>query len=307
MQTLNLYDSPLCNEEASRALFSSAHLAGLRGLYLGEGDATPGMVSILAERLFGLRELYLWDFHQGELGDEGLTLLANSPAFASLRTLDLLQTGVRAEGARAVAESPHLRQLESLSFGFQACGYAPNYIGPEGVRHLARSPQLAGLRTLRLGLTRAGTAGVCELVKSPHLCRLKTLDLGLNELQDDAAVALAEWPGMATVAWLNLSSNKIGSKGVAALANSVYVAKLEALGLSMMPEIGEAGLLALAASPHLHRLRQLWLWGQGYSEAAIAILLGENRFAQLTALSIGGLNETQRARLKAHFGDRVSC
>jgi hypothetical protein len=71
------------------------------------------------------------------VGKAGLTTLANSPAFAGLTTLDLLQTGDGADGARAVAESPHLRRLTSLSLGFQACGDAPNYIGAEGIRHLA--------------------------------------------------------------------------------------------------------------------------------------------------------------------------
>ncbi|HJZ59837.1 MAG TPA: hypothetical protein VKE74_33150 [Gemmataceae bacterium] len=303
VQALNLYQSPI-GEEAVRTLFGLPHLAELRGLHLGEGDATPGMVAVLAECLSGLRELYLWDFHEGELGDAGLAALANHSAFAGLTALNLLQTGVGPDGARAVAESPHLHHLESLSFGFQACGYAPNYIGPEGVRCLARSPQLAGLSHLGLGLTRAGSAGVRELAASPHLGRLKSLNLGLNEIRDDGAAALAEWPGLATIAWLNLSSNDIGAAGVAALAKSPHTAKLETLGLSMN-RVGTNGLRALAESPHLARLRTLWLFAHDLDESAVAVLLGDNRFAQLAELHLGGLNEPQRVRLKTHFGDRI--
>jgi hypothetical protein len=306
LRTLDLYQSPLGGEEAGKVLFGSPYLAGLRGLHLGEGDATPGMVSVLAECLSGLRELYLWDFHQGELGNAGLTTLANSPAFAGLTTLNLLQTGVGADGARAVAESPYLRRLESLSFGFQACGYAPNYIDPEGIRHLARSPQLAGLRHLGLGLTRAGSAGVRELAASPHLELLKSLDLGLNDIRDNGVGVLAEWPCLAGVVWLNLSTNEVRSEGVAALARSPHATKLETLGLAMT-RVGTDGIRALAESPFLDRLRTLWLPGHGLDADAVEILLGDNRFAQLAELHLGGLNEVQRVRLKTHFGDRVRC
>jgi uncharacterized protein (TIGR02996 family) len=303
LQALNLYETPI-GEAAGSVLFGSPHLSGLRGLHLGEGDVTPGMVAVLAECLSGLRELYLWDFHGGELGDAGLRALANHPAFAGLTTLNLLQTGVGPAGARAVAESPYLHRLESLSFGFQACGYAPNYIGRKGIRHLARSPQLAGLHHLGLGMTRAGSAGIRELVASPHLLRLKSLELGLSDLRDDGVAALAEWPGLASVTWLNLSTNQVGCRGVAALARSPRAAKLEALGLSMTG-VGTEGLRALAESPYLGRLRTLWLWGRNLDAEAVEVFLGDNRFAQLAQLHIAGLPEGLQGRLKDHFGDRV--
>jgi hypothetical protein len=304
LRMLDLYQSPLGDAKAGRALFGSPYLAELRGLHLGEGDATPRMVSVLAECLSELRELYLWDFHDGELGNAGLTTLANSPAFAGLTTLDLLQTGVGAAGARAVAESPYLRRLESLSFGRQACGYAPNFIGPEGIRHLARSPQLAGLRRLGLALTLVGSAGVRELARSPHLTRLQSLDLALSDLRDDGVAALAEWPGLASVVWLNLSTNAICSEGIAALVQSPHATKLETLGLAMT-RVGTDGIRAIAESPYLGRLRALWLPANDLDADAVEILLGDNRFAQLAELHFRGLNEAQRGRLTTHFGDRV--
>src|SRR5262249_50348525 len=127
LRAVNLYEDSI-GEGPGRVLFASPHLAGLQMLHLGEGDATPGMMRVRRECLTGLRELLLWDFHSGGLGDEGLAVIANSPAFAGLTNLDLLQTGVGAAGARAVAESPYLHRLERLSFGVQACGYAPNHI-----------------------------------------------------------------------------------------------------------------------------------------------------------------------------------
>jgi hypothetical protein len=83
------------------------------------------------------------------------------------------------------------------------------------------------------------------------------------------------------------------------------VAKLETLGLAMT-RVGTAGIRALAESPYLDRLRTLWLPGHGLDGGAVEILLGDNRFARLAGLHLGGLNEAQRVRLKAHFGDRVS-
>jgi hypothetical protein len=305
LHTLNLYDSPI-GEDAARVLFASPHLAGLRGLHLGEGDATPEMVPVVAAHLTALRELYLWDFHQGELGDAGLALVANHPAFAGLTKLNLLQTGVGSEGARAVAESPHLHRLEALSFGFQACGYGPNRIGPDGVRHVARSPQLASVRNLGLGQNGVGSAGVRELVASPHLLRLNSLDLGFNEIRDDGVAALAEWPGLAGVKWLNLGTNDFGAAGVVALANCPHVTKLETLGLSPV-NVGTAGLRALASSPFLERLRTLWLFARDFDAAAVDVLVGDNRFARLADLHLAALDQQFKARLKGHFGDRVTC
>ncbi len=311
LRWLDLYGSPLDDEEAARTLFGSPHMAGLRGLHLGEGDATPGMVALLAECRAGLRELYLWDFHSGALGDAGLAALAGHPAFAGLTNLDLLQTGVGAEGARAVAESPHLRRLESLSFGVQACGYAPNHLGPDGIRHLARSPLLGDLRHLGLGQTQAGSGGVRELARAAHLGRLKSLELGFNEIGGDGVAALVEAPWLASVTWLNLSTNPIGSGGVAALARSPRAAGIETLWLAGTG-LGTEGIRALAESPHLGRLRSLGLGGNDLDAKAVGIMLGDNRFARLAQLHLGGglfgarLGDTQRGQLKARFGDRLS-
>jgi len=304
VRELDVYNAPL-GADAARVLFDSPHLAGLRGLHLGEGDATPETVAVLAASPIRLRDLHIWDFHQGDLGDAGLTALAESPAFAALATLDLLQTGVGPEGARAVAESPHLRNLESLSFGFQACGYAPNYIGPEGVRHLARSPHLAGLRHLGLGLTRAGSAGARELATAPHAHGLRSLDFGLSDLRDDGVRALADWPGLARVRWLNLSSNEIGCAAASALARSPHLTELVTLALGGT-QVGTEGLRALADSPHLARLRVLWLPGHALDARAVEVLLGDNRFARLTDLHLPGLKQAHQERVRAHFGERAA-
>src|SRR5262249_32315324 len=125
LRTLDCY-THLLDQDDARTLFASAHLAGLKTLYLGEGNTTPEMVTLLSQsNLSGLRELYLWDFHTGELGDNGLTMLAGEPFFAALTRLDLLNTGAGTAGAVALASSPHLR-LRTLSLGRMACGYAPN-------------------------------------------------------------------------------------------------------------------------------------------------------------------------------------
>lgn len=107
--------------------------------------------------------------------------------------------------------------------------------------------------------------------------------------------------------WLNLSSNDIGPAGVGALAKSPRVAALETLGLGLAnTRVGAGGVRALAESPYLGRLRTLWL-GHGLDDSAVKILVGDNRFARLAELHVSRLNEAQRGRLKARFGDRIRC
>ncbi len=78
-----------------------------------------------------------------EIGDEGARALAQSPHLTSLSQLHLNYNGIGDEGARALAQSPHRTSLAYL-------GLRGNGIGDEGARALAQSEHLASLTQLDL-------------------------------------------------------------------------------------------------------------------------------------------------------------
>jgi uncharacterized protein (TIGR02996 family) len=300
-------DGHAIGEEEGRALFASPHLAGLRALVLGEGDANAGMVEVLGgSALTGLRELYLGDFHQGELRDAGLTLLANTPLFTGLTTLDLLHNGIGPVGARALAESPYLRSLERLSLGQMVCGYSNNRIGPEGARALAGSANLAGLVDLSLALNRLGDEGVSALAGSQHLVRLRNLNLEANEISDAGLIALVESTSLTSLSWLNLSYNRVSDEGVAALVSSPKAARLELLWL-LSNNVGPAGVKALVNSPHLARLERLSLSGNPIGHAGVSLLVRSKGFEHLKELNLmmTDITEADKKALVGRFGVRV--
>ena len=74
----------------------------------------------------------------------GVAALADSPRFATLRTLWLRQCPeIGSPGAAAIARSPHAANLTDLNL--LECG-----IGPDGAAALAASPHLSGLTRLQL-------------------------------------------------------------------------------------------------------------------------------------------------------------
>jgi uncharacterized protein (TIGR02996 family) len=202
------------------------------------------------------REAYLEDV--GELAAR----LAAVPRLSRLRVLHLRghsdRGGMGPAGARALAASPHLADLNALHLDYQD-------IGDEGAHALAGSPYLSRLTTLSLVHTGVGDPGVRAVVQSPTLAGLEVLDLDQNRLGDDALCALAGWPALARHKALKLSCRRrygepfgvwVGPAGVAALAASPHAANLRELSLEGHA-VGDAGVEALAASPHLGKLEAL--------------------------------------------------
>jgi hypothetical protein len=67
-----------------------------------------------------------------------------------------------------------------------------NGIGAEGAVALAASPHLVNLTYLRLRGNGIGTEGAVALAGSPHLVNLTSLDLSANEIGAEGAVALRQ-------------------------------------------------------------------------------------------------------------------
>jgi uncharacterized protein (TIGR02996 family) len=142
------------------------------------------------DRLIGL-----WLFHLPEVW---LRRLVASPRVRHLIALDVAFLGRGAAGvAAAVAGSPHLARLTTLSLGHTK-------LGPKGARALADSPHLRRLRELELSCAEVGDEGVIALAGSPVLDTVVRLKLSTNDLTDRAANALIESPHLAHVRQLHL-------------------------------------------------------------------------------------------------------
>ena len=83
--------------------------------------------------------------------------LAQAPSLASLRELQLDDALLDDAALRALASSPHLRSLQTLSFERN------HAISDDGIVMLAESPVLANVRSLSLIGTGATERGIATL------------------------------------------------------------------------------------------------------------------------------------------------
>jgi hypothetical protein len=108
-----------------------------------------------------------------------------------------------AEGARALADSPHLGELRTLWLSSNTA--AP----PPGAVALVGSSRLAKLAMLDLSHNRVGDQGVCLIARQPGQARLEKLSLAGNEVHIEAALELAGSPYLPEQISLVLYSNPI--------------------------------------------------------------------------------------------------
>jgi hypothetical protein len=196
-------------------------------------------------------------------------MLSRSPYLQALTALDLgeptwflrprdnLRNLVGPEGTKALTEAWSMTRLTRLDL---AC----NEIGDRGVQSLAEMPRFAHLTALNLAGNQVGFTGVSALVTSKYLTGLRSLNLRSNELDDRAVALLARSLILNGVVELDLSQNRLTSASAASLAASPYLKCLKRLRIEVEDNrqggsVGETGLRALAESPHLRSLRDLWI------------------------------------------------
>ena len=211
------------------------------------------------------------------LGDDGVQVLAGSPAFARLAELDLSECELGSEAAAALARSSSVRGLTRLdlsrnrisSRGARALASSPNFshlslleltaneIGDEGAKALASSPHFAQLNALFLANNGLQAWGLRELIMSPHLANLYTLDLDDNNLGDVGAQVIARWCRLPQLTSLRLRSNLIGDLGLQELSDSPHLESMRDLDLSdnRFAEEGKAALQSSALQKRLLSLK----------------------------------------------------
>ena len=232
-----------------KRLLNSANFAHVRSLSVFAPAIEIGVLPMLLEaNLGGLRQLSV----KAPLGDAGAAFLATAP-LTNLSALDVSACDIGPDGLRLIANSPHLRQLVSLT-AFR------NPFGCDGLSALAASPLAGQLHVLELQNTGIGDRGVAAMANSPLLDRLHGpgLNLSMNPIGDAGAQALAACPDLEPFTELLLRDCRVSDAGATVLAASPNVGNLVYLDL-WQNRIGDAGAKAMAASPHLGNVRVLSL------------------------------------------------
>ena len=129
-----------------------------------------------------------------------------------VRTLSFAYFGLRATGARMLAEATGLEQLVQLDLRY-------NQIGNAGAKALAASSRLQGLKALHLQCNDIEAAGAKALAASQWK-HLELLDLRHNAIGAAGAKALAASPVVSSLHRLALQFDDVGPQGAKALAQS---------------------------------------------------------------------------------------
>lgn len=209
-----------------------------------------------------------------------------------------------------------------------------------GDRALADSPLLARVETLSFSshitdqLHDRGRLQV--LLASPHLARVSRLDLSNQRLHDADAALIAECPNLSSLVHLDLSFNTVGIAGMRALVKSDHLPALNSLTINHNRQVGMSASEALvdsplagqlqhlclshhefwnepvkliASAPRLKGLRTLDLSENGITDAGAIALAGSPYLTELERLTLRGHRKTisanARERLKERFGKDV--
>lgn len=229
-----------------------------------------GLQALLAAGPTRLRRIHLGRHQDCPITDAGMHAFSRCKALTGLRKLNLSWWPLNRAKIRAIANSPHLGNLQVLDLGI--CG-----IDDDMATELARSPYLRSLRYLDLQNNRIGARGIAALARSPTLATVTNLVLYNNP--------------------------EMGDAGTAALANSEHVGELRRLSLTTTG-IGLDGLRAVAASSRLGQLRELDVQSSPFGDEGGRVLCESPYLNRINCLAVHdcGLGEDTTAALRARFG-----
>ncbi|HEX7701798.1 MAG TPA: TIGR02996 domain-containing protein, partial [Kofleriaceae bacterium] len=255
-------------EEQGLHAILAADLRRLRSLSLSDYDSqTFAADAIIKNITLSLEELRLCGDSYGDF-EYGLGMLSGSPRSAMLQRLSLDNTGLGPDAGHIFARSPHFANLTEL--GLSGGSNTPNRLGDEGLIALASAPHLAKLRRLALVFNRI-------------------TDTGLASLADPAAL-----PALLSLA---VNNCQISADG---FANLVAKRAFDELYVGGCSAIGDAGVIALARSPHVRGLHCLNIAGTGVGAGGIDALIA-SPIERLDFLGVRVEPELRR-RLVERFG-----
>jgi uncharacterized protein (TIGR02996 family) len=206
LRSLRLNDNPGLGPAGVRAVAESAHQGELADLDLSGNGLSDAVLRPLLDGPPG-RRLARLVLQGNRLGNDGTAALVRSLVFTRMAErdgmIDLRRVEMGPAGARALADCPALRAVDSLDL-------EGNVLGDAGLAALAASPYLTHLRVLSLRENRITDDGVRALARSPAMATLRVLDLTGNLITQDSQDRLHE----ASVAhdWRGLLQLKVDSQ-----------------------------------------------------------------------------------------------
>ncbi len=144
------------------------------------------------------------------IGDVGVEILLGTPVLASAHYLGIERCGLTDRGVELLAQSPQVNGLRELSLcnrdGIETG--PPNAIGESGARSLAASPHLSQLERLDLWNTGVGDRGLEAIVASLYLRRLSSITAWGTRLSREGASRVK---ALAWEQWERQEANTPGS------------------------------------------------------------------------------------------------
>jgi uncharacterized protein (TIGR02996 family) len=254
-------------------------LTGLRRLQI-EGAQLPGTAlrplgqATFAPLLVQLRA------HHNKLALAGARTLAEY--FPALELLDVEDTELRADGARAILSSTKLPALRSLDLSRNALG--------DELAGAIDAIEIPALRHLAVLHALIGTNAVAAIARCPRFDELRSLDLSNNPLGDDGVIALVESARLPRLDVLRIKHTGIGVRGLTALGASALGTRLRAIDVAhnAVDDNGLIALLAHAAS--FEMLESLDLGSSALTIRGIQALVASPLAPRLKHLTIAGLS-----------------
>jgi hypothetical protein len=220
-----------------RLFVASPNVRNIADLNIASPPCGDDGVAELAAGAAALPHLRRLNLEFSNLTARGMEALVASPLADRLEDRDLSHNEIGPAGIEVLADSPRLARLKCLNLASCAEGGKGKAAAGKAVRRLCESPHLAALKALRLyhcGLDDANLAQVCRSRPAFRLAELSLL-AQYPRLTDAGAEALAAWPGLAPVRRLILACNEIGAAGGLALARSPHLGNVTELNLRANP------------------------------------------------------------------------
>jgi len=241
------------------------------------------------------------------IGNALAELLGPGSRVPGLRSLWL--AGNEWRGMVEVLAAQPWRRLEELELSF-------NNLGDGELASLVLAKQLGTLRCLRFRDSGIGDLVAEAVSRATHLASLTDLRIdnvhvrGYRRREPEAGVsargvsAMAVAPHLAGLRYLDLCGHRLGPEGAVELAAAECLGSLRILSLAEGdPGVGDAGLRAMAASPHLRGLRALSLQANAITDRGAAALLDQGVFPALRGLQLAGndLSDSLLVRLRERY------
>lgn len=244
LDDLHLADDPI-GAAALDALLRAPLCAALADLTLDDvgldAESALALLALPAAQALGWLSL-----GGAGLGDEHVPALRAWGGLPRLHALHLDDNALTGAGLEALCEGGALATLESLSM--KGCPLGP----------LASFPDtLASLETLWLDGCQLGDAGVRALAASACTAPIMASSFNHNGITPDGLRDLLDSPLMIGSQFFHFNDNPLGDAGAVVIAQAAGMSEAWTLHLSRCG-IGEEGVRALVASPHLGALTHLF-------------------------------------------------